>query len=465
MRMMNKRMLIYLIGMLAWACQSKDVAEEVTPSPPPVEDVDEPEQFGIPFGNVPDPQDVVMYEVNIRSFSDAGDFQGVIDRLDNIKALGVNTIWLMPIHPVGQLKSAGGMGSPYSVKNFLEVNSEFGDLAKLRELVAAAHGKGMSVILDWIANHTAWDNPWIANKLWYTLNGEGEIISPQGFNWTDVADLNFDSPAMRKAMIHAMKYWILEANVDGFRCDAADHVPDNFWKAALDSLRNIEGRKLILLAEGGKSTHFASGFQMNYAWDFYFNLKEVYGNNKSATTIYTTHLGEYSVIPTGRLKLRYTTNHDESAWEGTPIEFFGGDTGALSASVATIFLSAVPLLYSGQEVGREQLTPFFTGDPIDWTANQETLHEYEKLMSIYNDTQAFRQGTLEYFSDPNVVMFTRTFESEKYLVIVNVRNSSREVVLNPNLQNTSWTDTINEEDVMLGATLTVPGYGYMILKD
>jgi 1,4-alpha-glucan branching enzyme len=452
---------IYLICLLTLACQTK---EDPQPTAPVIVAVEEPKQFGTPFAGVPDPQDVVMYEVNLRSFSEAGNFQGVIDRLDNIKALGVNTIWLMPIHPVGKIKSAGGDGSPYAVQNYLQVNSEFGDMAKLREFVTIAHEKGMAVIIDWVANHTSWDNPWISNRSWYTQNAQGEIISPAGFNWTDVADLNFNNREMRKAMIHAMKYWILEANLDGVRCDAADHVPADFWKEALASLNKIDGRKLILLAEGGKAEHFTSGFQMNYAWNFYYNLKDVYGKNKSAATIFTTHQEEFAAIPAGATKLRYTTNHDESGWEGTPIQFFGGKTGALSASVVTIFISAVPLLYNGQEVGRAELLPFFTGDPIDWTENQEMLDEYTKLMSIYNETPAFRKGTLAYFSNPDVVMYTRTFEDETYLILVNVRNATKEVVLDDALQGTTWSDRLNGGDIALTDKITLLPYAYKILK-
>jgi glycosidase len=453
---------IYLVGLLFLACSAK---EEPKPAPPVVTPA-EPQykQYGSPFTSVADPQDVVMYEVNIRSFSEAGNFQGVIDRLDNIRELGINTIWLMPIHPVGKERSAGGLGSPYAVQDYLKVNPEFGDLEKLRELVSKAHEKGMAVIIDWVANHTAWDNPWITNRSWYTQNTNGEIIIPEGTNWNDVADLNFSNKDMRKAMINAMKYWILEANIDGVRCDAADHIPSDFWKQAIDSLRNIEGRKLILLAEGGKAEHFSSGFQMNYAWTFYFNLKDVYGKNKSAASIYTAHQEEYSVIPPGAMKLRYTTNHDESAWEGTPIQFFGGAQGALSASVVTIFMSAVPLFYNGQEVGRAELLPFFTRDPIQWSDGADMLALYKKFIAIYNETQAFRKGTLEYFNHPDVVMFTKTLQDEKYLIIVNVRNAPKEVTLDATLQNTLWTNKMDNSSLAISEKLTLPAYGYLILK-
>ncbi|MBL0740054.1 alpha-amylase family glycosyl hydrolase [Chryseolinea lacunae] len=433
-----------------------------TPVTPPVDDA--PKQYGVPFSNVPATQNVVMYEVNPRAFSTVGNLQGIIDRLDNIKALGVNTIWLMPIHPVGKEKSAGGLGSLYAVQNYREVNPEFGTLEKLRELVQKAHDKNMAVILDWVANHTAWDNVWIKNKSWYTQDASGNIIIPPGTNWQDVAELNFNNADMRKAMIAAMKYWVLEANVDGFRCDAVDFVPADFWKQALDELKAIPGRNLILLAEGGKADNFTSGFQMNYAWDFYNNLKQVYAENKPAGSIFSTHLAEYSSIPGGARKLRYTTNHDQSAYDGTPVALFGGVKGALSASVVTVLTSAVPLLYGSQEVGQAENLPFFTRQPIDWTKNTDMQAAYEKLFAIYNSTTAFTTGSLQYFNSDNIAAFKRVSGADEYLVLVNVRADEQEIILDASLQNSTWTSAIDGSAVSLSTNVVLGGYEYRILK-
>ncbi|MFH1213583.1 MAG: alpha-amylase family glycosyl hydrolase, partial [Candidatus Neomarinimicrobiota bacterium] len=268
-----------------------------------------------------------MYEVNIRAFSSTGTFQGVIDRLDSIKALGINTIWLMPIYPIGVKNS---VNSPYCIKNYTEINPEFGLLDDFKTLVSEAHEKNMAVIIDWVANHTAWDNPWITNKSWYTQDEDGIIIYPAGTNWQDVADLNYSNQDMRKEMIKSMKYWIETADIDGFRCDAADYVPYNFWAQAIDSLYTI-GKYLILLSEGSRNDHFTAGFQMNYGWDFYYNLVNVFNDDYSVTTIYNTHNTEYKNIPEGKHKLRFTTNHDESAWNETPVILFNGKKGALAA--------------------------------------------------------------------------------------------------------------------------------------
>ncbi|NLK92940.1 MAG: alpha-amylase, partial [Bacteroidales bacterium] len=311
-------------------------------------------QYGTPFEEMPQTSDIVLYEVNLRAFSTSGTIQGVINRLDELESLGINVIWLMPIHPIGQVNS---VNSPYSVQNYKAISSEYGSLSDLRHLTTEAHNRGMAVIIDWIANHTAWDNEWIENKSWYTQNVNGDIVHPAGTNWLDVADLNFSNPDMRLAMIDAMKYWVLEANIDGFRCDHADGVPSTFWKQAIDTLRNLPNRKIIMLAEGARTNHYSAGFDLLYAWNFYYKLKDIF-NGETATSLYTTHVSEYATVPQGKHRMRYTTNHDESAWEDTPITFFNGKNGALAASVTAIFMDGVPLFYTGQEVGRASKLPF-----------------------------------------------------------------------------------------------------------
>lgn len=437
------------------------------PKPKPITPEEEFEQYGTPFAAVPDSKEVVLYEVNIRAFSNSGNFQGVIDRLDNIKALGVNTIWLMPIHPVGQVKAVPPLGSPYSVKDYMSVNPEFGDLAKLRELVEKAHERNIAVIIDWVANHTSWDNPWITqHKSWYSQDGSGNIIIPPNTNWQDVAQLNFNVPDMRKAMIKAMKYWVLQANVDGFRCDYADNIPLSFWQEALSELKAIEGRKLVLVAEGGKTENFTAGFQINYAWNFYDQIVKVYSTTspQAASTIFTTHQAEYNAIPASASKLRFTTNHDKSAHEATPVQLFGGTKGALSASAITIFTSQVPLLYSSQEVGRQQNLSFFDKDPIDWTQNAAMQEEYQKFLTIYNSTNVFTKGTLESYSTADVAAFKKSFEDSDYVILVNVRNSQRTFMLPAALQNTNWTNALDNSAISLTTSVSLQGYDYLILK-
>jgi glycosidase len=455
-------LMLSLFCVLFFNCK-KEIINQPVVVPPVV--APELVQFGTPFGNIPATKDLAMYEVNMRAFSAEGTFKGVEARLDSLKALKINVLWLMPIHPIGTLNSVGQLGSPYSIKNYKEVNPELGTLADLQSLVKEAHDRNMAVIIDWVANHTSWDNPWItANDNWYSKDGNGKITIPAGTNWADVADLNFARPDMRLGMISAMKYWILRANIDGFRCDYADGVPYDFWKQAIDSLKNMPNRKLVLLAEGSRSDHFTAGFQMNYGWDFYEHLKKAYANNLSPSSIFSMNNNEYSAVASGAAKLRFTTNHDESAWDNTPVALFGGQAGALSAFVLTTYIGGTPLLYTGQEVGRADKTPFFSRSATNWNQNPEIFAEYKRLMAFRQASSAVKEGTLTSFDDAHVVVFKKTYQNEEVLVLVNIRNSVSTHTLASTLANSSWKNALDNRAVAVGTQVVLQPYQYLILK-
>jgi glycosidase len=372
----------------------------------------------------------------------------------------------MPIHPIGILNNAGQLGSPYSVRDYKGINAEFGTLTDLQLLVKEAHNRNMAVIIDWVANHTAWDNPWItAHPEWYSKDGSGKIIIPPGTNWADVADLDYNNTTMRSFMISAMKYWILKANIDGFRCDYADGVPTDFWKQAIDSLKKIPNRNYILLAEGNGSSLFGAGFGINYSWDFYSQLNNVYNNNPSTTSLFNVQQSEYLNIPTGDAKLRFTTNHDESAWNNSPIVLFKGQAGALSAFVLATFIGGVPLLYNGQEVGRTDKTPFFSKSPINWTLNASTLAAYKRIMTFRQSSNAIKVGSLQIIKDGTAVVFKRIFQTEEVLVLVNPRATSTSYNLATSIANTNWTNALDGTPVALSTTVNLQPYQYLILKN
>ncbi len=443
---------------LVLACKK----DPVPPTPiipiPPV--VTGPVQYETPFADVPTTSDMVLYEINERAFSASGTLAGILPRLDSIKALGVNTIWLMPIHPIGVTKT---VNSPYCITNYKEVNAEYGTLEDLRTLVREAHKRKMAVILDWVANHTSWDNPWIDNKAWYTQDANGKIIHPAGTNWQDVADLNFDNDEMRLEMIKALKYWLLVANVDGYRCDAADFVPYSFWKQAIDSMKLIPNRKLILLAEGGKPEHFDAGFQLNFGWDFFNKNKDVFKNNKAATGYYTTHQSEYKAIPAGAHKLRFTSNHDECAWDNTPLVLFGGKNASMAAFVLSAYMGGVPLIYNGQEVACSVKLPFFSRSPIDWTTSPDIFKQYKTVMSLRTAHAALRTGDLVTFADNDMVAFSRKMGTDEVFVLVNTRSNTKTFPIPAALQNTTWKDAISGAKVQLDNPLNLNGFEYRIL--
>jgi glycosidase len=407
-------------------------------------------------------EDVVLYEVNLRAFSEAGDLAGVTARLDEIQSVGANVLWLMPIHPVGQERSAGGLGSPYSVQDYGSVSSEYGGLSELNTLVDAAHDRGMSVILDWVANHTAWDHPWISNADWYTQNSQGQIVHPPGTGWLDVADLNYSNSAMRSAMISEMQYWVTEVGIDGFRADAADFVPYDFWHQAIPAVRGATERPLLMLAEGDRPDHHVAGFDVTFDWSFSNLVKNVFNSSGSALTLPAGHQQIFSGFPAGKSVLRFTTNHDESAWDATPVEVFGSLEASLAAYVVTVAYGGTPLIYGSQEIGWEENIPFFTKAPIDWTTGAETAEWYEKLFAIREDHEALRKGTLTDKSNINVAMLMRQHEDDQVLILVNTRNSAHPIQIPAEWQG-SWYNQFTGDSQTLTPLFSLDSYDVLIL--
>lgn len=403
--------------------------------------------------------DIVLYEVNTPYMSTTHDLKGLEERLDAIQSLGVNTIWLMPIYPVGIVNA---FGSPYCVRDYYNVNAGLGDMDDLRDLVQAAHERNMAVILDWVANHTAWDNPWIANTDWYSQDAYGNIISPPGTGWNDVADLNYNNADMRLAMIDAMEYWIAEANIDGFRCDAADYVPFDFWQQAIDSLHHFTDKDLILLAEGSRYDHFTAGFQMNYAWSFMTTMKNIFDGTSNASAAFITNTSEYSAVPAGAQKLRFITNHDESNI-ATPPTVYGSKEAALAAFVITAYLQGVPLIYCGQEVGVSSTSVYTNTNSINWDINPDLLAKYQSVMQFYAYSPVARSGDLTTYADPDICLFTKYMNSADVLVAVNVRNTPGSMALPAELQG-YWSNALTGEAVDAGTELSLDANGYVVWR-
>ena len=422
----------------------------------------DPAQYGTPFAGVPDARDAVIYQVNMRCFSSTHNFQGVIARLDSIKSLGVNIIYLMPIYPVGALKS---VNSPYCVKDYTAINTEFGTLADLRNLIDGAHTRGMTVILDWVANHTAWDNAWITNTSWYVTNSSGAIVSPSG--WTDVAQLNFKNADMRLAMIKALKFWVYTVNCDGFRCDYADGPPADFWKQAIDSLRNIKTHKLLMLAEGTRNDHYTSGFNYTFGFRFYGQMKTIFSGNQPATNIDNINTQEFPATNSEmNLVVRYLTNHDVNSSDGTALDLFGGKTGSMAAFVVASYMKGVPMIYNGQEVGNPNKLVFpFTNQQINWTLNPAMVAEYKKIIAFRKNSIALRRGTLVSYDNANVCAFTKTSGTETVFVASNLKNSTISFPIPAAVAGMTWKDAFTGNPVILTTQITLLPYAYVVMKN
>lgn len=361
----------------------------------------------------------VFYEVNLRAISDAGNLSGAATRLPAIRKLGATVVWLMPIYPVGQVRSAGGLGSPYSVADYTRVNPELGSLADLQIFVKRAHEIGLTVILDWVPNHTAWDHPWLTqHKEWYRQDASGNIIIPPGTVWQDVAQLDHNNSAMRVEMTRNMEFWLDKADVDGFRCDAADFIPREFWQPLITALRAHSPKKLLLLAEGTRTDHYPSGFDYVYAWDFCTALKEVIGNSKPVS-----RLREALVKEGGRPMMHYATNHDEYV-NAAPISVYGGSEGAYAAFALAALYGGNPLVYNGEESAWPEKIPMFARSHLDWRAGQATTRRFSALLRLVNAHEALRRGELSEFGNDDVIAFTRKLGREAFTVLVNVRKTS-----------------------------------------
>jgi len=411
---------------------------------------------------VPDRRDVSIYQVNIRAFSPEGNFMGIMPRLDSIKSLGVNVVYLMPVYPVGKLKSTN---SPYCVSDYTAVNPEFGTLKDLQALIDGIHQRNMAVIFDWVPNHTSWDAKWIVNKSWYQQDASGNIITPVGMGWNDVAALNFKNAEMRLAMIKSMRYWIETVNIDGYRCDYADGQPIDFWQQAFDSLKKIPGHRLLMLAEGRHNDLYKVGFDYIYGFRFFEDLKPVFASNRSVRSIDTLNEIENQAAADGQQPIRYTTNHDVNSSDGTPQELFGGTRGSMAAFIVAAYMESIPMIYSGQEVGTPYRIVFpFTAKRVDWSLNKELTAEYKKILALRNSSEAIRRGQLTSYSSSDACVFIKAAGENKVLVLSNLRKREVKYNVPPALAGTNWKNAFTEKSIKLHAVENLKPYSYLVLQ-
>jgi len=370
-------------------------------------------------------RDAVLYEVYLRSFSKGGTFRELELRLPEIKELGVTVLWLMPIHPTGELNRKGTLGSPYAVQDYYEVNPEFGTLDDFKSLVNATHAQGMKIIIDLVANHTSWDSRLVMDHPeWFTTNDEGAIVSPNA-DWTDVADLNYSHHELRKYMIEMMKYWVRDIGIDGYRCDVAELVPTEFWNRARIELDKI--KPIMMLSEGTIPEHHAEGFDVTYSWTVYDVLAKVMDGSTPVTVfddILTTESFQY---PKGSLRMRFNTNHDKNAWDAPAVLKFSPQ-GAKATALLTFTYPGIPLIYNGEEVGNDKKLSLFEKVDIDWTKNYEFRAFYQSLTRLRSSHPALRRG--EYMPVKNsgggkVYTFLRRLGGDEVLIVINCDRDPR----------------------------------------
>ena len=351
-----------------------------------------------------------IYEVNLRQYTADGTMKSFKKKLPKLKELGVDILWFMPIQPIGikNRKAVGDSfvedfpnpdykkywGSPYSISDYKQVNPRYGTLSEFKELVELCHQLDMKVILDWVANHTAWDNSWIIDHPeWYTHDSTGKITDPIGedgksWGWTDVADLNYDNDKMRKAMTDAMSFWIKECDIDGFRCDVAMEVPVDFWNEASKQLNQIKPIFMLAESEAHKPSMFDSAFDAYYGWEMHHVFNKLYTGELSSSDIIRVMDEKDSICGDHVFPMNFITNHDENSWNGTISERLGESWEAMA--VLSYTLRGMPLIYSGQEVGLDHRLSFFEKDSIDWDkSNGEDYFNFYKKLNKLKQEKAF----------------------------------------------------------------------------
>ena len=384
--------------------------------------------------HLPWTRQAVIYQVNVRQYSAAGTLAAVQADLPRLKALGVDILWVMPWQPIGKLNRKGTLGSYYSISDYTAVNPEFGTLADAKSFVAAAHKLGLKVILDWVANHTAWDHPWAtAHKDWFKLNAKGEVYAvtfnegqPGEEHWDDVIALNYGSEALRTAMIDAMKFWVREVDLDGFRCDVASLVPTDFWvrtRRELDALK-----PMFMLAESdAKELHASGAFDMTYSWDLADEVfkkigKGEAGQSGNAALLKAWLAKQPAGYPAHAYRMRFTSNHDFNSWHGTDAELYGDAYQALA--VLTFTLPGMPLIYNGQESRLTKRLAFFEKDAIAW-GSYELTGFYQQLVTLKHKHPALAAGQygapVTLLDAPaGVVAFERRLGADAVRVAVNL---------------------------------------------
>jgi cyclomaltodextrinase len=365
----------------------------------------------------------VVYEIFPRNFSATGNFNGITARLDELKDLGVTVLWLMPIHPVGQKMKKGTLGSPYAVRDFYAVNPEYGSTNDFKRLVSEAHARGMKVIIDVVANHTAWDNVMMQQPEFYKQDASGKITPPVP-EWTDVAGLNYAVPALRRYMIDMLKFWVREFDVDGFRCDVAYMVPTDFWEQARAELEQVKP-DILMLAEASKPELLLKAFDMDYSWPLHATLNRVMIEGAPAADLRASWEESLRQFPRGALHLQISDNHDEAR----AVSRFG-IRGALAAAVFTFALDGVPLLYNGMEVGdaTESGDPaLFERMPIFWKPKERpALRDiYRDLIRLRKEHAALQNNRVVWLrnsDEASLVTLMRLDDKDEFVFVINLSN-------------------------------------------
>ena len=412
-------------------------------------------------------RNAAIYELNTRQFTAEGTFTAATKQLPRLKELGVGIIWLMPVHEIGTKNRKGGLGSPYAVKDYYSVNPDLGDLDSLKQFIAAAHELGLYVILDWVANHTAWDNPLTEeHPEWYSRNWKGEFHPTPWTDWSDIIELDYAQPGLRRYMTDVMKWWVAQVGVDGFRCDVAGFVPLDFWnnlRAELDAIKPV-----FMLAEWDTRDLHAKAFDVTYAWSWHNAVHDIALGKADAGALVGYYYRNGKSWPEDGIRMTFVSNHDKNSWDGTQFELFGD--ALENAIVLSVIGEGMPLVYSGQEAGNVKRLEFFEKDTIEWR-DHPVGALYRKLLALKKTNTALWNGRwgAKMEQVPNslpgsVFSFVRANENDKVFAVFNFSAMPQSVTFGETLYHGSYRDFSSGATVSLNEdfTLHMPPWSYRV---
>ena len=402
-------------------------------------------------------RDAVIYQLNTRQFTSEGTFAAAQEHLPRLAEMGVDIVWLMPIHPIGEEKRKGAMGSPYSVFDYRAVNPDLGTEEEFRAFVDIAHELGLKVILDWVANHSSWDNALTSeHPNWYTRTPEGEMMAPEGTDWSDVADFDYSQPGLREYMTGSLAYWVREFGIDGYRADVAGYVPTDFWETARAELDQI--KPVFMLAEWETRDLHRSAFDATYAWGWKEAMQELVADGSGAGAMRGYYTGQNVTWPSGAYRMVYTDNHDQNSWDGVAAEIYGP---AYETAIALSFVGpGIPLIYNGQEADLNRQLEFFEKDEIEWQQGEQDAL-FRQLIALKTKERALwngkhGDGLVEIPNDAaaDVLSFVRGEGEERVLAVFNLSPRNHEVGFDLARHHGSFTNALNGEAIAIDAETT-----------
>ncbi|MDR8390318.1 alpha-amylase family glycosyl hydrolase [Aliifodinibius sp. S!AR15-10] len=449
--------LILAVGLLGWNCtRSAEEATQDSAITSASEHIEHPEWS----------KSANIYEVNIRQYTPEGTFKAFQKELPRLKNMGVDILWLMPIHPIGEKRRKGELGSYYSIKDYTAVNPNFGTRQDFFDLVRAIHANDMKVFLDMVPNHTAWDHPWVTEHPEYYMKDSLGNITYEA-DWTDIAQLNYENRALWDDMIEKLKYWVEEANIDGYRVDHAGHdIPLEFWKKAIPEVNNVK-QDFFWLAEWN-TPEMHPWFDATYTWEYFHLTTEIAKGEASLDQLTEYMARQDSLYPGHAYRLYFTTNHDENSWNGTDEELFGDNFENFAVMASTI--DGMPLIYSGQETGLEQRLEFFKKDTIDWDG-YEYEDFYRTLFELKDRNEALWNGQhgghfqhVQTSPSESIYAYKRVKGDSEVLVVLNLTGQEQQVALQ-DIRPTEYSDVFSGETLTVGKQqVAIPAHSHLVLE-